>query len=107
MARMLRKERKDSTMRSLSYFIDVLAIIAFMYILQAQDQAESTEVIISEKEAQIAGYAKEIDIIRKFDPKKTIEEQRKKDQETMRQMEQTLMISVCYFLQPGLWLWVC
>ena len=90
MARMLRKERKDSSMRSLSYFIDVLAIIAFMYILQAQDQAESTEVIISEKEAQIAGYAKEIDIIRKFDPKKTIEEQRKKDQETMRQMEQTL-----------------
>ncbi len=68
---MLRKERKDSSMRSLSYFIDVLAIIAFMYILQAQDQAESTEVIISEKEAQIAGYAKEIDFIRKFDPKKT------------------------------------
>ena len=54
-------------MRSLSYFIDVLAIIAFMYILQAQEQAESTEVIIREKEGQIAGYAKEIDIIRKFD----------------------------------------
>ena len=63
MLRSRHKDRREMSMRSLSYFIDVLAIIAFMLILQARNNAETVASDLKKQEEQLNEYIEQIEVV--------------------------------------------
>ncbi len=90
MLSVFRKDRSDNSMRSLTYFVDVLAIIAFMYILQAKNNAAVTESVLQSKDLQLAQFEEQLEAIQQFDPQQAIEQRRQQDLKEMQEMQETL-----------------
>ena len=78
-------------MRSLSYFIDVLAIIAFMLILQARNNAETVASDLKKQEEQLNEYIEQIEVVQQFAPQEAIALRRQRDQQVMQDVQGTLM----------------
>ena len=90
MLSVFRKDRSDNSMRSLTYFVDVLAIIAFMYILQAKNNAAVTESVLQSKDLQLAQFEEQLEAIQQFDPQQAIEQRRQQDLKEIQEMQETL-----------------
>jgi len=90
MLSVFRKDRSDNSMRSLAYFVDVLAIIAFMYILQAKNNAAVTESVLQSKDLQLAQFEEQLEAIQQFDPQQAIEQRRQQDLKEIQEMQETL-----------------
>ena len=79
------------SMRSLSYFIDVLAIIAFMLILQTRNNAETVASDLKKQEEQLNEYIEQIEVVQQFAPQEAIALRRQRDQQVMQDVQGTLM----------------